>query len=173
MEKKLKKTTWKDSKKTYDDVFTNFPELDTPEIRSRFDMQSLWYYQSDLLREKRFLELVWIHPNLTELMINGTLTTFFHIINGTEKKIVRDLIDTLNLQQKNRLLISLNIIDETLFDNLETWRTQRNSLIHKLMLKVKKGVNFEKECEQFCILGIDLQRLLGEVINSEIRSVSR
>jgi hypothetical protein len=167
---RLINTKWKDVKKQYSDFLSSSSSINDEKLRSTLSMMSLWTFQADLLRENRFMELVWIHPNLTELTINSMLSTHFHIIGGGRQKVHQEFVDTLNLQQKNRLLYSLNLIDKELFNKLESWRSQRNSLIHKLMQKAKGGVDLEKESEQFCKSGIELQDRLHKLLMDEIRA---
>ena len=171
MEKdKSDNTKWKDVKKKYSDFLSAVPEANNEKVRSTLNTMLLWDFQSDLIREKRFMELVWIHPNLTEIIISSMISTHFFIVGGGKQKVHRELVESLNLQQKIRLLFSLNIIDKETYSKLESWRTQRNAFVHKLMQKVRSGADLEKESERFCKMGIELQERLHDILMEEIRN---
>lgn len=160
------KVTWKDTVAEHDSFLNAYPEFRKDgKVLSVLRTMSVWNFQSKLQQEKRFLELVWIQPNLTEITINSMLSVYFLTRGGKKRSEQNDnLVRSLNLDDKIRLLFALNLIDDKLLSKLESYRKTRNSLIHKLMKEVQIGKDIDKECEKFCNLGFDLQGELHDLL---------
>jgi len=164
--------TWKETKAGYDSFLNSFPELKkNVGVVDVFRTMAVWTFQSNLQTEKRFLELVWVQPNLTETLTNGMLSTFFHTRGGKKRKVENDiLIRNLNFENKIRLLYALNLIDQETFSKLDLYRKMRNALIHRLMHEARLGKDIDKECERFCNLGFELQDRLHTMLMDFVRA---
>lgn len=166
------KVTWKDAKAGYDSFLGAFPELrKNAGVVDVFRTMAVWTFQSNLQIEKRFLELVWVQPNLTEMLTNGMLSTFFLTRGGRKRKVENEaLIRNLNFENKIRLLFALNLIDKEIFSKLDRYRKARNALIHRLMSEARLGKDIDKECERFCNSGFELQDKLHNLLMDFIRA---
>ena len=169
---KTGKITWKNTVAEHDNFLNAYPEFRKNNgVMSVLRTMSVWALQSKLKEEDRFLELVWIQPNLTELTINALLSTYFLAVGGKRRKGHNDeLIRDLNLDKKIKLLFSLGLIERKLHSKLESYRKARNALIHKLMKEVQIGKDIDKECERFCNLGFQLQDELHDLLMDFIRA---
>ena len=166
-----RKITWKNTVAEHDNFLNAYPEFKKDgKVMSVLRTISIWNLQSNLMNQKRFLELVWIQPNLTEITINAMLSVYF-LTRGSKKRREQnhDLIRNLNLDNKVKLLFALNLIDNKLFSQMESYRKIRNALIHKLMNEVQLGKDIDKECAKFCKLGFELQTSLHQLLMGFVR----
>jgi hypothetical protein len=168
---KNKKSTWKAVFSENDSFLNAYPEFKKDKkVISTLKMMSLWSYQTRLKQEERYVELVWIQPNFTEILINSMLSVYFLTVGGKERSKENDnLVHSLNLQHKIKLLYALNLVDRELFHNLEEYRAIRNNLIHKLMKQVQLGKDVDKECKRFCEIGFKLQDRLHDISMQFVR----
>lgn len=166
----MKRSLWKSTKKMSEDFLRAFPELRSDEkTRSTLNMMSLWQYATDLRNEKRYEELVWIQPNLIELLVNGLLSTYFAVRKDIRYQKADNFILSLNFFQRNNLLFLLGLVSEETFGMLEKFRTLRNDLMHKLMQKIKFGGSLDVLCRDLCEIGFDLQEELHETLWTFVR----
>ena len=172
---KSKRSTWKDVSSENDSFLDAYPEFKKDaKMVSTLRILSLWSYELRLKGERRFVELVWIQPNLIEITINTMLSVYFLMARGYKQNKESDnLINSLTLQHKMKLLYSLNFVDKKLFSKLEDYRATRNNLVHKLMKQVKTGKDIDKECERFCNIGFDLHDQLHEILIEFVRQSSK
>jgi hypothetical protein len=175
MSSKAGKITWKDTVAEHDSFLNAYPEFrKNSGVMSVLGTMSVWSLQSKLQQESRFLELVWIQPNLTEITINAMLSTYFLTVGGKKRMEHTDgLIRDLNLDKKIKLLFSLGLIDNKLLSKLESYRKARNALIHKLMKEAQIGKDIDKECERFCNLGVQVQEELHELLMDFVRAQTK
>jgi hypothetical protein len=172
---KSDKITWKDTIAEHDGFLGAYPRFrKNGKVMSVLRTMSVWMLQSKLKEESRFLELVWIQPNLTEITINSMLSTYLFTIVRKKRKEHNDrLIRDLNLDKKIKLLYSPGLIDNKLLSNLESYRKTRNALTHKLMKEAQIGKNIDKECERFCKLGFQIQEELHQLLMEYVRAQMR
>lgn len=173
--KTLKRSTWNDVFSENDSFLNAYPEFKKDKkVMTALRTNSLWSYELRLKQERRYVELVWIQPNFIEATINTMLSSYFLVSGGKEQNKENDnLIHSLNLQHKIKLLYALNLVDKKLFSKLEEYRVTRNNLVHKLMKQVQVGKDIDKECEKFCNVGFDLQGQLHRLIMDFVREYSK
>lgn len=173
--KSSKRSTWKDVSSQHDSFLNDWPELKKDKkVVSTLKMMSLWDYDDRLRQEERYVELVWIQPNLIEVSINAMLSVYFLKIGGKPReKENENLIHSLNLQHKIKLLYSLDLIEKKMYLQLEEYRANRNNLVHKLMKQVRMGKDIDKECQRFCNSGFELQHQLHEIIMEFVRQEAK
>jgi len=170
-DKNLKRSTWNDIFSENNSFLNAYPELKTNDgVMSTLRSMSLWNYESRLKQEGRYVELVWIQPNFIELLINGMLKSYFLVTSGKKRHKENDnLIHSLTLQHKIKLLYALNLVEKDFYLKLEEYRTARNNLTHKLMKQVQVGKDIDKECKRFCETGFKLQDQLHDLVMQFIR----
>lgn len=173
--KSSERSTWKDVAGQHDNFLKDWPELKKDKkVISVLKTMSLWDYENRLKQEERYVELVWIQPNLVEANINAILSVYFLAKGGKKRDKENDnLIHSLNLQHKIKLLYSLNFVNKELYSKLEDYRTTRNNLVHKLMKQVRIGKDIDKECERFCNAGFYLHDQLHEILMEFVRQETK
>jgi hypothetical protein len=171
--------TWRDFEKQNEKFLRAFPEFrNNKKVKSTLGMTSLWFYATSLRNAKRYHELVWIQPNLIEITVNALLSTYFAGKGGLSNipyhaafKRANKFVSSLNLYEKANLLFFLGLISNDLFGKLESFRTQRNDLMHKLMPKVSSGASLDALCRNLCENGFDLETELHEILMNLAREL--